>query len=269
MQDCVKISVADGIAEIRLNRPEKMNAVNDALIAQLDAAGRAVAQRNDVRAVVLSGEGRAFCAGLDMAGFSGMAEGKFDLAEGLHRRTHGIANQAQHICIQWLDIPVPVIAAVHGVAFGAGFQIMLGADIRIVAPDARLSVMEIKWGLVPDMGGFALMRRILRDDVARELTFTGRQFSGEEAKELGVATKVAADPHAEAMATARQIAGSSPDAVRAAKRLFNIAAGPLDSGLMLAESLEQQKLIGSANQLEAIAANMERRPPHFADPANV
>jgi enoyl-CoA hydratase/carnithine racemase len=160
---------------------------------------------------------------------------------------------------------VPVIAAVHGVAFGGGFQVALGADIRLVAPDTKMSVMEIKWGLVPDMGGIVLMRELARDDVVRELTFTGRIFSGQEAVALGFATRVAADPLAEALAMAHEIALKNPHAIRAGKRLLNAAMVPGAAELLLAESLEQKALIGSANQTEAVRANVERRAPRFSD----
>jgi enoyl-CoA hydratase/carnithine racemase len=182
-------------------------------------------------------------------------------------RTHGISNAAQYVAMVWREVPVPVIAAVHGVAFGGGLQVALGADIRIVAPDTRLSVMEIKWGLVPDMGGMVLMRELARSDVVRELTFTGRIFSGEEALQLGFATRLAADPLAEALRIAREIAGKSPDAIRAGKRLLNAAHMHSAADLLIAESVEQKALIGGANQKEAVQANIERRPPRFGAPA--
>jgi enoyl-CoA hydratase/carnithine racemase len=167
----------------------------------------------------------------------------------------------------WREVPVPVIAAVHGVAFGGGLQVALGADIRIVAPDTKLSVMEIKWGLVPDMGGMVLMRELARSDVVRELTFTGRVFSGEEALQLGFATRLAADPLAEALRMAHDIAARSPDAVRAGKRLLNASLSLGARDLLIAESVEQQALIGSRNQVEAVQANIERRQPSFDPPA--
>jgi enoyl-CoA hydratase/carnithine racemase len=178
-------------------------------------------------------------------------------------RTHGISNAAQQVAMVWREVPVPVIAAVHGVAFGGGLQVALGADIRIVAPDARLSVMEIKWGLVPDMAGMVLMRELARSDVVRELTFTGRIFSGEEALQIGFATRLSADPLAEALQMAHEIAGKSPDAIRAGKRLLNASLAQSAAELLMAESIEQKALIGSANQTEAVKANIERRAPQF------
>jgi enoyl-CoA hydratase/carnithine racemase len=182
-------------------------------------------------------------------------------------RTHGIANAAQQVAMVWREVPVPVIAAVHGVAFGGGLQVALGADIRLVAPDTQLSVMEIKWGLVPDMAGMVLMRTLARDDVLRELTYTGRVFSGEEALRIGLATRVCADPLAEALQMAHDIARKSPDAIRAGKRLLNAAASLGAADLLMAESVEQKALIGSPNQVEAVKANMERRAPRFSAPA--
>ena len=184
---------------------------------------------------------------------------------GLGGRTHGIANRAQYVAWVWREIPVPVIAAVHGVAFGGGFQVALGADMRFVAPDTRMAVLEIKWGLVPDMAGTQLMRHLAREDVVRELTYTGRIFSGEEAFAMGFATRVCADPRAEALAVAREIAGRNPHAIRASKRLLNAAVAQTAAEGLIDESIEQLALIGSANQVEAVMANMEKRAPAFAD----
>lgn len=261
--DRVVVELTDGVAEVRLNRPDKMNALDPGLFEALVAAGDRLAAEPGLRAVVLCGAGRGFCAGLDMASFSSPDGFPADLAG----RTHGAANGFQQVAMQWRRIPVPVLAAVHGVAFGGGFQIMLGADIRYVAPDAKLSVMEIRWGIVPDMGGTVLMRALARSDVVRELTFTGRVFSGAEAATLGFATRVEADPLAAARAAARDIAARSPDAMRAAKRLLNAAEAEGEERLLLAESVEQQALLGSANQREAVAANMAGRAPAFRDAA--
>jgi len=165
----------------------------------------------------------------------------------------------------WRELPVPVIAAVHGVAFGGGLQIALAADIRIVAPDARLAVMEARWGLVPDMAGIALLRGVVREDVARELTYTARQVSGTEAAALGLATRTADEPYAAAMALAAQVAAASPRAVRGAKRLFGLAQDAAAAQILLAESREQQALLAGPDLAEAIAAQAEGRAPRFAD----
>jgi enoyl-CoA hydratase/carnithine racemase len=264
MSDRVQIAIADGVADVRLNRPEKMNALDPAMFTGIAAAGATLARAAGVRAVVLSGAGRAFCAGLDMASFTGLG-GSADLAS----RSHGPANLFQHVAWLWRELPMPVIAAVHGVAFGGGFQIMLGADVRIAAPDAELSIMEIKWGLVPDMAGVALTRGLMRDDVLRELTYTGRVFPAADGLGYGCVTRLDPDPHGAAMALAREIATKSPDAVRGAKRLYNqAAAADADAGTILrAESREQQALIGTPNQMEAVMANLEKRAPAFRDPA--
>ena len=260
----------DGVVELQLARADKMNALDPAMFDALIEAGEALRHDTAVRAVVLSGQGKAFCAGLDMASFERMGQGAASAVLGasaggidISVRTHGISNAAQYVAMVWRDVPVPVIAAVHGVAFGGGLQVALGADIRIVAPDTRLSVMEIKWGLVPDMGGMVLMRELARSDVVRELTYTGRIFSGEEAMQLGFATRLSADPLAEALQMARDIAGKSPDAIRAGKRLLNAAQAHSAADLLIAESVEQQALIGAANQKEAVQANIERRAPRF------
>lgn len=270
MAERVKVVAhADGVLEVRLARPDKMNAVDAAMFDAIVATGERLLGQAGLRAVVLSGEGDAFCAGLDKGAFGAMmagAEGGPGGALGLAARTHGIANHAQRAVLVWRELPVPVVAAVHGVAFGAGFQLALGADLRFVAPDARLSIMEIRWGLVPDMGGTLLMRSLARSDVIRELTYSGRILSGEEAAHLGFATRVSPDPRAEALAWAATVAAMNPHAIRAAKRLLDRAdAGSAPADQLLAESVEQDALIGSPNQHEAIRANLAGRPPRFDD----
>jgi enoyl-CoA hydratase/carnithine racemase len=231
-----------------------------------DAINSAIERLNadsSLRVVVLHGDGRAFCAGLDKSSLSGLAgEGSSNIGN-IQDRTHGIANRWQHVSWGWRQLPVPVIAAVHGVAFGGGLQIALGADIRIVHPQTQMSVMEIRWGLVPDMSGCVLLTELVRADVARDLVFSGRIVKGDEALALGLATRLADDPLDEAMKLAAQIAASSPDAIRGGKRLLN-AASPVDAPrVLLHEAAEQQKLIGSANQREAVTAGMQGRAPRF------
>jgi len=266
MEDRITVELSDGVADVRLVRADKMNALDDAMFSALVATGERLKTEKGVRAVVLSGEGRAFCAGLDMGNFGQMASGGRRSSGNLETpRTPGGANRAQQAVMVWREIPVPVIAAVHGVAFGGGFQLALGADLRFVAPDTRMSVMEIKWGLVPDMAGIVLLRGLLRDDVARELTFSGRVFSGQEALGLGLATRVCADPRAEALAFAAEVAAKNPDAIRAGKRLLDLAAEGDQHAILLAETTEQVALIGSPNQVEAVKANLEKRSPQFTD----
>lgn len=254
----VTISTVDGIADVRLARGDKMNAIDpamfDALIDAIDTL-----RTSPVRCVVLSGEGRAFCAGLDMASMAAGAAG-IDLTT----RAHGIANRVQQVAWGWRTLPMPVIAAVHGIAFGGGMQIMAGADVRIAAPDTRFAIMEAKWGLVADMAGFALWRDV-RGDVLRELAFSARECTAEEALRAGFVTRLADDPHGAAMVLARAIAARSPDAVRAAKRMANLADEADAAAILSAESAEQQALLGTANQVEAVRAAMERRAPDFRD----
>ncbi|WP_022719956.1 crotonase/enoyl-CoA hydratase family protein [Rhodopseudomonas sp. B29] len=269
MNDRVTVTIKDGVADVRLVRADKMNALDAAMFDALVATTERLSTEKGVRVVVLSGEGKAFCAGLDMGRFAAMNEGGGNGIPGgefrdLTKRTHGLANAPQQAVWGWRMLPVPVIAAIHGVAFGGGFQLALGADIRLMAPDARMSIMEIKWGLVPDMAGTPVLATLMRDDVLRELTYTGRIFSAQEALSYGLATRIVDDPRAAALEMAAEIAGKSPDAIRAAKRMFNklsVDPGPA----LLAESVEQQKLIGSSNQTEAVRANMEKRAPRFVD----
>lgn len=256
----VTIDVADGVADVRLNRPDKMNAIDPAMFAGIADAIDRLAAMPGLRAVVLSGAGRAFCAGLDVASMSGLGAGL-----DIHARSHGEANLFQQVAWGWRMLPVPVIAAAHGIAFGGGFQILSGADIRILAPDTRCSIMEMKWGIVPDMAGFALWRTTVRDDVLRELTYTAREFAAAEALALGFATRIADDPHGAAMTLARAIAGRNPHAIRAAKRLANLSADAAAGPILAAESDEQARLIRTPNQIEAVMANMQKRAPNFTD----
>jgi enoyl-CoA hydratase/carnithine racemase len=268
MTDRIHLTMTDGIADVRLNRADKMNALDPAMFKAIAETGARLKEDTRVRAVVLSGEGRAFCAGLDVERITAMTKGESILPfADLTKRTHGIANFVQHIVWIWRELPVPVIAAVHGVAFGGGFQLALGADLRYVAPGTKLGIIESKWGLVPDMAGTQLMRHLAREDVVRELTYTARIFSAEEALTYGFVTQLVADPRTAALATAREIAGRSPHAIRAAKRLLNQAVACGAPAALAAETDEQRKLIGSPNQIEAVRANLENRGPDFADAA--
>ncbi|SDG98925.1 Enoyl-CoA hydratase/carnithine racemase [Bradyrhizobium sp. Rc2d] len=262
MTDRVRLTIDDAVAHVRLNRPDKMNALDPAMFKAVIEVGTQLGARKDIRAVVLSGEGRAFCAGLDLDRLLATAKGEPLLPSvDLTRRTHGIANYAQHLVWLWRELPVPVVAAVHGVAFGGGFQLALGADLRYLAPDTKLAVIETKWGLVPDMCGTQLMRHLAREDVVRELTYTGRVFSADEALAYGFATRLVDDPVAAALVTARDIAGRSPGAIRAAKRLLNLSATCDAAVGLAAETAEQAALLGSVNHVEAVRSNLEHRAP--------
>ena len=265
MNDRISISVNNHIADVRLNRVDKMNALDPAMFQGIIAAGAQLAEMTGVRAIVLSGEGRSFCAGLDMASMaSGGASANSGMGS-LTERTHGNANTFQQVAMLWRKLPMPVIAAVHGVCFGGGLQIASGADIRVIAPDARLAVMEMKWGLIPDMGGYALWRGMVRADMLRELTYTNREFSGSEALTLGFATFVDENPHARAMAIASEIANRNPDAMREAKALFNEYADLDEDAILMAESERQARVIRTPNQIEAVMAGMEKRVGVFTD----
>lgn len=262
-QDRVSIDLADnGVAQVRFTRGDKMNALDGAQFEAVLEAGQALREMKGLRVAVLSGEGRAFCAGLDL---SSMAAGGSNPQARLVDRTHGNANRAQEAAMTWRKCPVPVIAAVHGVCFGGGLQIASGADIRVVHPATRMAVMEMKWGLVPDMGGYALWRGLVRDDTLRELTYTNREFSGEEALALGFATMIDEDPLARATALAETIANKNPDAIRGSKRLFKVMQEKGEDAILLAESREQDGIMRTPNQVEAVMAEMEKRPPRFAD----
>jgi enoyl-CoA hydratase/carnithine racemase len=259
----VAVEVADHVAVVTLTRQDKHNALDVAMFEQIIDAADRLAGESGVRAVVLHGAGPSFCSGLDVVSIMAAGNG----LDGLVERVRGeVPNWFQRAAHAWIELPMPVIAALHGNCFGGGLQIALGADIRIAAPDTRLSVMEVKWGLVPDMSITRTLPRLVGIDVAKELTFTGRVFDGAEAARLGVVTRVADDPPAAARTLAAEIAGRSPDAVRAAKRLYDESwTGEAQRTLALEAEL-QMGLIGSPNQLAAVAAGFASEPAEFVDP---
>ncbi len=271
MPERVTVTLERGVADVRLNRPDKLNAIDAAMFAALVEVGDSLAADPSVRAVVLSGEGRGFCAGLDMASFAAMAGGGGSEGNGasagvgrITDRLEGrITNLPQQAAYGWTEMPAPVIAALHGPVLGGGLQIALGADIRIVAPDATLSVLEIRWGLLPDMTGPQVLPRLVGLDVAKELTFTGRMVPGTEAVALGLGTRLSESPREEALALATEIAGQNPEAIRGAKALLEGAGRRPLAEALLDESRRMAGLIGSPNQVEAVTAYFEQRRPEF------
>ena len=281
MSDRVTVAITDGVADVRLNRPDKLNALDGDMFAALVDTSARLARDTSVRAVVLSGEGRAFSAGLDFSGFLAMAGGRGTVDSGgpgepaaddasslgaIGRTDGRITHLAQQAAHGWSEVPVPVVAAVHGHCLGGGLQIALGADIRIVHPEAKLSVLEVRWGLSPDMTATATLPRLVGIDVAKELTWTGRNVSGAEAVALGLCTRPSDDPLADALALAREIAGKSPGAIRGTKKLLE-QAGRVPLAQQYADERHTiGSLIGTPNQVEAVAAFFEKRAPSFADP---
>ena len=265
-EDRVTISIDDGIADVRMNRADKRNALDNAMFTSLAAAGEYLKTLPDLRAVVLSGDGASFCAGLDFGSFQAMAQGSSGQGGSVNAGAMSdgrITHLAQQVCWVWQEVPVPVIAAVHGHALGGGMQIALGADIRIVHPDTQLSVREVHWGLIPDMTGTLMLSRLVRPDIVKDLVFSARVFSGAEGFELGVVTRLSKTPQADAMDLAQEIAGRSPDAVRGAKKLINLMANDGAAQQFAAEREVIGKLIGGANQVEAVMSHFEKRPPKF------
>lgn len=262
--DRVSVTIEDHVAHVLLDRADKMNALDDAMFEGIVAAGHYVHETRGIRAVVLSGAGRAFCAGLDLSSLGNTS--RWEGENSLLNRTHGNANRPQQAAMVWRKLPMPVIAAVQGVCFGGGLQVASGPDIRIVHPATRMAVMEVKWGLVPDMAGFALWRGNVRDDHLRELIYTHREFSGAEALGLGFATHLDENPLEKAFALAHEIAGKSPTAVRGSKSLCNRVPELSVDQILIAESVAQQELMYSKNQMEAVRAGMEKRAPEFVDP---
>lgn len=267
--DRISVTMENGVADVRLNRPEKMNALDQGMFNALVETADSLAKDTSLRCVVLSGEGRAFCAGLDFASFQGMTDRDEESkpTRAITDTEAGrITHRGQQAVYGWTDLPVPVIAAVHGHALGGGIQLALGADIRIVSPDAKLSILEIRWGLIPDMTGTQSVINLVGLDVAKELTYTGRMVTGTEAVELGLCTKLSDDPRTDALEMAHEIASKSPHAIRAAKRLFNEAPKTSLADGFAAERGEISSLIGSPNQVEQVTAFFEKRHPNFVDP---
>ena len=261
MTELVTVDINDHVAHVKLNRPEKMNALSWDMFEAITETGRQVATNKDIRAVVLSGEGRGFCAGMDLENFAG---------NGLNNNAFGPGrggfwpNYYQSPAYIWKAVPVPVICALHGVAYGGGFQIAMGADIRIAHPQSKLSLMEIKWGIIPDMSGSQTLRDLVRVDVAKELAFTGRVVEGEEAAALGLVTRLDENPLEAALAMARDIAGRNPDAISYSKYMLDTTwHGDDMEGLRVEEKL-QGRILGTPNHIESIMASMEGRPAKLA-----
>jgi enoyl-CoA hydratase/carnithine racemase len=260
----VEVIIDGRVAVVTLNRPEKHNAIDPQMFDEIADAADRIRSEQAVRAAVICGAGPSFCSGIDLAA---LIAGDSSLGSVNDELEQPVPNRFQRASCEWIELPVPVIAAIHGNCLGAGLQIALGADIRIAAPDARLAVMEVKWGLIPDMGITRTLPRLVGIDVARELTYTARVFTGEEAARLGIVTRLAEDPHAAANNLALEIAARSPDAIRAAKRLWRDAWSDTPEGALAREAELQRKLIFSPNQLAAVAAGRSGEPAQFIDPA--
>ena len=261
--DRLIVTRTDGIAEVELNRPDKLNAMDEAMFDALSATGRELARDEGLRAVILHGRGRGFSAGIDTGLLMSFATRIGALKDAIVTPLHGeAANRFQHPCTVWADLPVPVIAALHGPVFGAGLQLALGADIRLAAPDAQLSIMEAKWGLIPDMGLTRLLPGVMRADQALELMLTARVLAAAEAADLGLVTRLADDPLDAARALARLIATRNPAAARGMKALVR-AAWPGDEAHLALEARLQAAIIGTPEQIEAATAALEKRPPRF------
>jgi enoyl-CoA hydratase/carnithine racemase len=248
----VRVTLDGVIARVTLARPDQHNGMDFAMLDAVRAAARRLRRDRQVRAIVLHGDGPSFCAGLDVKAVLGSRR---TALAGFASLFSPVRNRFQDWSMAWRDIPVPVIAAVHGNCFGAGLQLALGADLRIAAPDARLSVMEVKWGLVPDMGGTVLLRELVRIDVAKELAMTGRVLTGTQAHAAGLVSHLDADPLAGALALAAEIVERSPDAVGAAKLLMQEAWSARESAALASERSWQRRVLGRANQKVAARRN--------------
>ena len=269
MSERVSLTITDGVADVRMTRPDKMNALDPAMFAALNEIGEELKTAAGVRAVVLSGEGRGFCAGLDMGSMAAMASSgpREGNATNVSAMAPGrITHLGQQIAWVWQELPVPVIAAVHGVALGGGMQLALGADIRIVAPDVKMSVLEVKWGLVPDMTGTLRLAQLVRADVALDLSASGRIIDGHEALRIGLATRVSDTPYEDALMLAREYAARSPQAVRGVKELMRSAYSGADAATQFAaERRIIGSLIGTPNQIESVTAGFEKRAGIFTE----
>lgn len=265
-QDRVEITLEDFVARVEMTRADKLNALDPAMFQGLIEAAGWLNDRSDVRVAILCGQGRMFCAGLDFGSFAAMASTNGDdglPATDLMDRTHGLSNAPQYAAYAWRELAVPVIVAIQGGALGGGMQIALSGDLRIATPDAKIAIAETQWGLVPDMSGNVTARGLVREDILRQLTYTAERIDGARAQTLGLVTETAEDPLSRAMEIATRIAARSPTAIRGSKRLLNSLQDADAATILLEESREQKALIGSANQVEAVMANMEKRAPKF------
>ncbi len=268
MTDAVLVEVVDGVATVTINRPEKRNAINGDVIDGLLAAQRQLREDAQAAVVVFTGAGECFCAGLDMASMADMVTGEVtaeSAADAYDELSPAGANRVQQMGWGWQELPIPVIAAVQGAAMGGGLNLAMGADIRIVSPGARLGFVEITYGLLPDMSATQSLRHLVGLERAKELVFTGRKFTGAQAYEYGLAACLAEDPLEEAQRMAREIAARSPDAVRAGKKLLNGSVFGTTFDGLVAESNCSRALLGTPNQIEAVASTLERRPPRFVN----
>jgi enoyl-CoA hydratase/carnithine racemase len=260
----VTIAIEGGVADVRLTRADKHNALDPEMFRSLDAALDELRSASGLRAVVLSAEGRSFCSGLDFPSF--MEQG-LDISQELFSHRNGdAANFAQRVTYDWVRLEVPVIGALHGNCIGGGAQLALAPDIRIAAPDLRFSILEVKYGLIPDMGFTQTLPHLVGLDVAKELIWTGRMVEAEEALRLGLVTRIADDPRAAALDLAGEIASRSPDAIRRGKHLLNQAAWAHAEETLALEETLQRELLGSPNQVAAVQAAFTKQPAEFTDP---
>lgn len=247
----------DGICDVVLSRPNKLNACDMNMFHAIAETAKKIRDDRSIRAVILRGEGRAFCTGLDVKSVMGSSPRKqietlLERPSGYGKANNEIGNLAQDVAYLWRELPVPVICVLHGMCYGAGLQIALGADFRYATPDCQLSIMETKWGLIPDMSIAITLRELVRIDVAKELTMTGRIVSGTEAAEIGLVTKVQDDPLQEARAFAKDLVKRSPDALACAKELYQSTwTETSEKKCLETETRIQRKLLVSWNQLAA------------------
>lgn len=263
MYERLEIEIKDHVAEVRLNRPEKKNALDAVFFEELAAAGEALQDNADIRAVVMYGNGGCFCAGIDTSALMQFASDIDGMRAELAERSAGDrGNKFQRPTVAWQELKVPVIAAIEGVAFGAGIQLALAADFRFMAPDARMAIMEAKWGIIPDMGISQSLPQLMRADQAKELIMTGRILDAQEALALGLTTYVANDPVAAAKDMAADLAARSPDSIQASKTLVDTLWGEGRDQLVLEGEL-QSKIIGHPHQMETVMAQMQKRAPVY------
>lgn len=263
MTDTLSVTREGHVAFVTLRRPDKHNAIDIGLFAALAEAGKVLAADRSVRAVVLAGDGPSFCAGIDLDVLKNSDASQ--LADLFRPLDGSIANFFQQAVYAWRTVPVPIICAMHGNVFGAGLQLALGADLRYASDDCRLSILEIKWGIIPDLAISRTLPRLLPADRIKELAWTGRVLDADEAISLGLVTGKVADAKATATDVANEIAQRSPEAIRAIKRLFDETPDLSAAEALQLEAQLQMQLLGKAHQLEAVAANLQNRPPEFDD----
>jgi len=263
MSELIKLEIKNKIATITLNRPQKKNALTLEMLVTLSTIGDNLKNETSLKCIIIKGSAGTFSSGIDITSFASLASDK-QLLNSIMAPLDGVSyNQIQKSCLIWQEISIPVVAVLEGPVFGAGLQLALGADIRIAGDNTVLSIMETKWGLIPDMGITQTLPKLISYDQALYATLTSNLITATEAKSLGLVTICSKNPYDESTKWVKGISARSPEAIVSTKTLYKKAWSEKTTENVRLEALLQTKLIGSPNQMEAVLANIENRTPNF------